>query len=76
MKTFLLVAMLTFMDGTPGPLLPIDTFESYEACFDRANDAYDIVQQISIDWEDYMYQSGDMRPLAHVYLTCTEKESI
>jgi len=76
MKTWILVAILTLLDGSPGPTLEIEQFHTKTECMERASDAWDIVAQINQDWEIYMNDTGDIRPLETVFMTCQGQEVI
>ena len=43
METWLLVAVLNFANGTEGPTIPIDIFNSYESCDYKGRTGWDIV---------------------------------
>jgi len=72
MQSYLLVAILTFMDGSVGPNLPIENFSSFQACDERARNGWDLVQKIDGEWTAYMNETGDIRPIAQIGLTCVE----
>ena len=44
MEKWLLIAVLQFADGTEGPTVPIETFNSYDACDYRAQRGWDIAE--------------------------------
>ena len=41
-----------------------------------AENGENIVRRISGEWEAYMNESGDIRPLSGVFLTCVEDTSL
>ena len=73
MKTWLLVATLFFSNGTEGPTIPIDIFDSFESCDYKARTGWDIVERVHGEWNAYMEDTGDIRPLSHIGLTCVEE---
>ena len=73
MEKWLLIAVLQFADGTEGPTIPVETFDSYDACDYRAQRGWDIAERVNAEWITYMNQTGDIRPLRNIGLTCIEK---
>ena len=73
MKTWLLVATLFFSNGTEGPTVPIDIFDSFESCDRKARTGWDIAERVHGEWNAYMNDTGDIRPLSHIGLTCVEQ---
>ena len=54
MKTWLLVATLFFSNGTEGPTVPIDIFDSFESCDRKARTGWDIAERVHGEWDAYM----------------------
>lgn len=76
MEQWLLIAILQFANGAEGPTLPIETYPNYQSCMRVAESGENIVRRISGEWEAYMNESGDIRPLSGVFLTCVEDTSL
>ena len=73
MEQYLLIAILVFTDGSAEFTLPIESFKTFETCNERAGNGRDIVDKVNDEWVTYMENTGDIRPISQIGLTCTDE---
>jgi len=72
MYTYLLVAIITLVDGSPLPDLPLEMYDSKEICMEQAYPPHGskYVEKIRIEWEIHMKNQAETRNIDTVSLTC------
>ena len=71
MYTYLLVAIITLVDGSPLPDLPLEMYDSKEICMEQAYPPHGskYVEKIRIEWEIHMKNQAETRNIDTVSLT-------
>ena len=72
MYTYLLVALITLVDGSQLPDLPLEMYDSKELCMEQAYPPHGSkhVEKIRIECEIHMQNQAETREIAHVAITC------
>ena len=72
MYTYLLVALITLVDGSQLPDLPLEMYDSKELCMEQAYPPHGSkhVEKIRIEWEIHMQNQAETREISHVAITC------
>jgi|TARA_B100000745_G_C20103527_1_gene377550 hypothetical protein len=72
MYTYILVALITLVDGSPLADLPLQMYDSKEMCMEQAYPPHGSkhVDKIRIEWEIYKQDHAETRDIDTVALTC------
>jgi len=72
MEAYMLIAILTLVDGTVLPATPIQMYETKQICIAQTNppEGYKHIDKISTDWEVYKLEQAETRDVDTVGLTC------
>jgi len=72
MEAYILIAIIELVDGTKMPDMPIEMYQSYEACIEQARPpgGYKHIDKIGADWEVHKQDHAEIRDIDKVYLTC------
>ena len=72
MYTYILVALITLVDGSLLPDLPLEMYDSKELCMEQAYPPHGSkhVDKIRIEWEIHKQDHAETRDIDTVALTC------